>query len=152
MSYKEVEMIYIGSDHAGFKLKQVMKSFLEKLGVSYIDLGALKFNKNDDYPLYAFKVAKAAARTKSFGILFCGSSHGMCIAANKVKGVRAVALNNVSDAILTRTHNDANVLCLSGWKLNRKLAEKIIKTFLMTRFSNEERHKRRINLIKKYEN
>lgn len=145
-------MIYIGSDHAGFKLKQAMKVFLTNLGVSYADLGALKYNKNDDYPVYAIKVAKAAARAKSFGILFCGSSHGVCIAANKVKGIRAVALDNVSDAVLTRTHNDANVLCLSGWRLNRKLAEKIIRTFLMTRFSNDERHKRRINQIKKYEN
>ncbi|MBW3021066.1 RpiB/LacA/LacB family sugar-phosphate isomerase, partial [Candidatus Woesearchaeota archaeon] len=81
-------------------------------------------------------------------ILLCGSSHGMCIAANKTKGIRAVSVNNVKDAKLTRLHNDANVLCLSGWNTSRRKSIKILKTWLNTNFSNEERHKRRIAKIK----
>lgn len=143
--------IYIGADHAGFKLKESAKKFLDSLGIEYEDCGALKLNKNDDYPVYAAKVAKNVSKSKSFGILFCGSSQGICIAANKIKGIRAVAVNNVKDAQLTRLHNDANVLCLSGWNTSKSNAEKIIKTFLFTMFSGEERHKRRINQIMRLE-
>ncbi len=144
-------VIYIGSDHAGFKLKESMKKYLDSLGVEYEDLGAFKLNKNDDYPIYAAKVARKVASSHSFGILFCGSSQGVCIAANKIKGIRAVAVNNVKDAEMTRLHNDANVLCLSGWNISRSSAEKIIKKFLFTLFSNEERHKRRIKEISRLE-
>ena len=143
--------VYIGSDHAGFKLKEAIKPFFRSLGVDIEDLGAHKLVKTDDYPIYAFKVAEKAAKNKSFGVLFCGSSHGVSIAANKVRGIRAVAVNEVKDAILTREHNDANVLCLSGWNTPKKTAEKIIRTFLFTMFTNEERHKKRINEITKYE-
>src|SRR5690349_50691 len=108
-------MIYIGADHAGFKLKESMKKYLDSLGVEYLDMGASKLNKNDDYPVYAVKVGVRVASSNSIGILFCGSSQGMAIAANKIEGIRAVAVNNVKDAQLTRLHNDANVLCLSGW-------------------------------------
>ncbi|HME87427.1 MAG TPA: RpiB/LacA/LacB family sugar-phosphate isomerase, partial [Candidatus Nanoarchaeia archaeon] len=115
------------------------------------DCGASKLNKNDDYPVFAAKVAKNVSKHKSFGILFCGSSQGICIAANKVKGVRAVAVNSVKDAQLTRLHNDANVLCLSGWNTSKSNAEKIIKAFLFTLFSHEERHRRRIQQIMRLE-
>ena len=143
--------IYIGADHAGFKLKESVKKFLSSLGVDYRDCGALKLNKNDDYPVFAAKVSKNVAKSKSFGILFCGSSQGICIAANKIKGIRAVAVNNVEDARMTRLHNDANVLCLSGWNISNSNAEKIIETFLFTMFSGEERHKRRIKQIMRLE-
>ena len=144
-------VIYIGSDHAGFKLKQSMKKYLDSLGVEYEDLGAHKLLKNDDYPIYASKVSRKVVSSHSFGILFCGSSQGMSIAANKIKGIRAVAVNNVKDALLTREHNDANVLCLSEWTTSKSLSKKIIKTFLFTMFSNEERHKRRIEEISRLE-
>ncbi|MEK6887077.1 MAG: RpiB/LacA/LacB family sugar-phosphate isomerase [Nanoarchaeota archaeon] len=143
--------VYLGSDHAGFKLKEAIKPFLNSLGVDFEDLGAHKLAPNDDYPNYAFKVAEKTAKNKSFGILFCGSSHGVCIAANKVKGIRAVAVSDVKCAIMTREHNNANILCLSGWNISKNLSEKIIKAFLFTMFTNEKRHKRRINLITKYE-
>ena len=143
--------VYIGADHAGFGLKEALKPFLASLGVEFEDIGAHKIVTNDDYPVYAFRVAEKTARNKSFGILFCGSSHGVSIAANKVKGIKAVAVNNIKDAILTREHNDANVLCLSGWNISKESAKKIIKAWLFTMFTNEERHRRRINLIKKYE-
>ena len=144
--------ILIGSDHAGFKLKNSMKLYLSQLGVEFKDLGAFKLKKEDDYPVYAFKVGKEVARNKSLGILFCGSSHGMCITANKVKGIRAVAVNNITDAVLTREHNNANILCLSGWNTKKEKAQKIIKTWLFTMFTNEKNHKRRIKMISNYEN
>jgi len=151
--------IYIGSDHAGFKLKEAMKGFLKETEIACFDMGAKTFVKSDDYPIYAEKVAKAAVKNKSFGILFCGSSFGMCIAANKIKGARAVAVNNENDARLARLHNNANILCLSGGNdikglnkgLKPELAKKIIKTFLFTMFSGEERHIRRIKQISRLE-
>ncbi|MBN2421223.1 RpiB/LacA/LacB family sugar-phosphate isomerase [Candidatus Woesearchaeota archaeon] len=143
--------IYIGSDHAGFKLKEAMKHYLKEIGVQYQDLGDSRYNKNDDYPIYAEKVAKAAAKNKSFGILFCGTAQGMCIAANKIKGIRAVVVHDLDDARITRTHNDANILCLSGEKTSKELSKKIIKTFLFTMFSGEERHKRRLKQISRLE-
>jgi ribose 5-phosphate isomerase B len=145
------DTIYVGSDHAGFRLKESMKRYLDSLGVSYEDLGAHRLNKSDDYPIYAAKVARKVSHTHSMGILFCGSSQGVSIAANKIKGIRAVAVNSVKDAQLTRLHNDANILCLSGWNTSRATAEKIIKAFLFTLFSGEERHKRRIKQIAQLE-
>lgn len=139
---------YIGSDHAGFRLKQAVKNWLK----NYEDLGAFSYDKNDDYPVFAAKVGKKVAKANSKGVLLCGSGHGMCIAANKIKGIRAVAVNNAFDAKITRQHNDANILCLSGWKMSNAKARKIINVFLKTKFSNAARHKRRINLIKRYEN
>lgn len=141
-------MIYLGSDHGGFKLKQEIKKHLDECVIKYVDLGNLIFDKNDDYPIFAKKVAVDVAKHKnSKGILICGSSHGMCIAANKVKGIRAVSVNNLVDAKLTREHNNANVLCLSGWNLKKSLAIKISDSWLNTKFSHATRHKRRLNLI-----
>jgi len=146
--------IFLGSDHAGFKLKQkVIKYLSKKLNVDFLDLGNTKYQKNDDYPDYAFKVGKAVAKNKgSTGILICGSSQGVAIASNKIKEIRATPVFNSKQAKQVREHNDANVLCLSGWQTKEKDAEKIINTFLKTRFSKASRHKRRINKIKRLEN
>jgi ribose 5-phosphate isomerase B len=146
-----MKKLYIGSDHAGFKLKNSLKPYLIKLGYDFIDLGNLKYQKDDDYPDYAKLVAEKVAKENTKGILFCGTGHGACIAANKIKGIRAVTVNNIKDAIKTREHNDANILCLSGWNLKPDLAKKIIRTWLKTKFSNAKRHKRRIAKIKKLE-
>ncbi|MEK7211226.1 MAG: RpiB/LacA/LacB family sugar-phosphate isomerase, partial [Patescibacteria group bacterium] len=108
-------MIYLGSDHAGFKLKTEMAKYLESAGYAFEDLGAKKINLKDDYPDYAFRVGEKVAEMEGLGILFCGSAEGVCIAANKVEGVRAVNPGSVKLAKLSREHNDANVLCLSGW-------------------------------------
>lgn len=145
-------MLYLGADHAGFKLKeQIIKYFITQK-IRYINLGNLKLDKNDDYPDFGYKVAKFVAKDKnSKGILICGSSFGVCIVANKVKGIRAVSISNIKDAKLSRQHNDANVLCLSGWDLKLPMAQKIIKTWLVTKFSDAPRHKRRINKISRYE-
>lgn len=143
--------IYLGADHAGFKLKEQIKKYLEKMKYNVSDQGAFKFDKLDDYPDFAARVAKKIIKGDDRGILFCGSSHGVCIAANKFKGIRAVAVSNVRDAKLTREHNNANVLCLSGWNLKLENAKRIIEIWLKTEFGGEGRHMRRLGKIKKLE-
>ena len=149
----EQKAVYIGADHAGFKLKKEMKKYLKKEGYAVVDKGNTKLDPKDDYPDYGYKTAKAVSQSKgkAMGILFCGSAQGICIVANKVKGIRAVAVVNERDAKATREHNDANVLCLSGWNMPRKKAEKIIKAWLTAEFTGEERHVRRIKKIEKIE-
>lgn len=142
--------VILGADHAGFALKEHLKKFLQKKGYTVKDFGAHKLIKTDDYPDYAAKVAKAVQKSGK-GILVCGSAEGVCIAANKFKGIRAVAVWSVKNAKLSRQHNDANILCLSGWQLPKKTAEKITLTWLKTPFSGEKRHVRRIQKIKRLE-
>jgi ribose 5-phosphate isomerase B len=142
--------VHIGADHAGFALKEHLKKFLQAKGYTIKDHGAHKLVKTDDYPDYAAKVSKAVQK-KGMGILVCGSAEGICIAANKIRGIRGVAVWNLQNAKLSRQHNDANVLCLSGWQLPKKTAEKIVLTWIKTPFSKEQRHVRRINKIKRLE-
>lgn len=143
--------IYIGADHAGFELKEKIKKWWEKEGIPYIDIGAHEFNPEDDYPDFAEIVAKKVAQTESLGILICGSAQGMCIAANKIKGARAVIPSSLKEVRLTRQHNNANIICLSGWFNNFHKARKMIKCFLTTSFSAEPKHVRRVKKIKKLE-
>jgi len=145
-------MIYLGADHGGFKLKEQLKSYLSAKKIKYIDLGNFEFAPNDDYPEISFKVGKAVAKDKkATGILICGTGFGVCIAANKVKSIRAATVRNTAEAKSARMHNDANLMCLSGWDLKLDLAKKIIKVWIATKFSNKLRHKRRLAKIKKYE-
>lgn len=153
-------MIYLGADHGGFELKAKLKEFLTELGYEYEDLGNLEYDKEDDYPDYALKVAEAVAseddhskpwQERAKGILVCRSAGGVIVAANKVKGVYAIAVNDVKSAKHSREHNNANVIGLSGDWMTEQEAKGIVKVFLETEFSNEERHKRRINKIKEYE-
>ena len=146
----EQKTVHIGADHAGFALKEHLKKCLQKKKYNVIDHGAKKLVKTDDYPDYAAKVAKSVHK-KDMGILVCGSAEGICIAANKVKGIRAVPVWTLQNAKLSRQHNDANILCLSGWELSPKKAEQIVLTWLKTPFSQEKRHIRRINKIKRLE-
>lgn len=142
------EVVYIGADHAGFELKEHIKSYLKRKGYEVYDEGAHTLNKKDDYPDFAYRVARNVAdNPDSFGVLCCGSAQGMCIAANKVRNIRAVSAISVKEATLTRTHNNANVLCLSGWYMSNKNAEKITDVFLATHFSNLPRHVRRLKKI-----
>jgi len=142
--------VYIGADHAGFELKEKLKTYLNK-NYNLIDLGNTKYDKNDDYPKFASKVAKKVSKSKSFGILICGSGQGVCIAANKIKGIRAVLAEHIKDSKMARLDDDANVLCLQGRLLSFNKAKKICDTFLQTEFTNFKRHLRRINEIKKLE-
>jgi ribose 5-phosphate isomerase B len=145
-------MIYIGADHAGFKLKQQIKNYLDKINQPYEDKGNLKLEKDDDYPDYGYKVAKAVAKNKKAkGILICGTSYGMCIVANKVKGARAVSVKSEQDVKEIRKHNDANIMCLSGWGVSGSKVQKMIDKFLNTKFEAKARRIRRLNKIKKIE-
>lgn len=144
-------MIFIASDHGGFELKEEIKRFLNAEGYEFKDLGT---NGTDsvDYPDFGYKAAKEVAKNKdNKGILICNTGAGMCIVANKVKGIRAVECYNEETARLSRDHNDANVLCLGGKTTSKELAIKIVKVWLETPFSNEERHKKRIEKIKQIE-
>lgn len=143
--------IYLGADHAGFELKEKIKGWLEKNNIAYEDLGDKTYNPADDYPDYAEKVSREVVRNKSLGILICGSAQGICIAANKIKGIRAVVPFSLKEARLAREHNDANIICLSGWYGHFHKATKMLEKFLTTPFSREIRHKRRVEKIKRLE-
>ncbi len=145
-------MIFLGADHAGFELKEKIKSELTSLGYEIKDLGNLKLDPKDDYPDFAADVAEHVAADKNNkGILFCGSAQGVCVVANKFAGIRGVTAPTVGDAQKTREHNDANVLCLSGWYADTNKAKAIITAWLETPFSGEERHVRRLKKIEKIE-
>ncbi|MCL4416343.1 MAG: ribose 5-phosphate isomerase B [Actinobacteria bacterium] len=144
---KNDKKIYIGSDHAGFKLKEKIKGFLTDLGYQYEDLGPKKYEAGDDYPDYASIVAKQTAKADSRGILICSSGVGMCIAANKIKGIRAVNAYNIEIAKKSREHNDTNILCIGQDYIDTELAKEIIKVWLETDFSAEEKHHRRVQKI-----
>lgn len=145
--------IYLGTDHAGFELKEKIKSFLLQKGFEIEDCGAFEFDKNDDYPDFISKAStKTSQDSSSFGIVFGKSGAGECIAANKIKGIRAILGFNLENVKLSREHNDANVLSLGSAFVDSKLAKKMIIIFLETKFTNEERHVRRINKIKEIEN
>lgn len=138
----------VGSDHAGFDLKEFLKEQLKKEGFEVIDYGT-HIKKSVDYPDYAEKVATGIQKKEvSLGILVCGTGIGVSIAANKFRGVRAARCCTVQDAVLAREHNDANVLTLGGRLVGNELALEIAKTFLETPFL-KGRHMRRVNKIKK---
>lgn len=138
--------IYIGSDHAGVLLKDEIVKHLSNKVNEVIDIGTYSTN-SCDYPDYAFQVAKNVARNNAIGILVCYTGIGMSIAANKVKGIRASLVNSVENAVLTKEHNDSNVLCLAAKDLTTDLALKIVDAYLSTPFSNMDKHARRVNKI-----
>jgi ribose 5-phosphate isomerase B len=141
-------MIYIGSDHRGFELKNKIKKFLEELGYEFEDLGAFEYNKGDDYPDFAQAVAKKVfVDSGSRGILICGSGIGIAIAANKTKGIRAGTALKPDQARAAVNDEDLNILALSADFLKEDEVREIVKVFLETKFSGEERHKRRIEKI-----
>ena len=142
-------MIYLGSDHRGFKLKKEIEKYLENLGYPCCDLGNKIFNPEDDYPDFAKKVAiKVSQKPENRGVLICGSGVGMSIAANKFKNIRAALGFNCRVIRVTSEHIAHNILCLPADFLSQKEAEKIVKIWLRTEFNQEERHKRRIKKIK----
>ena len=143
--------IILGSDHAGFRTKEKLKRYLNSKKIKFEDLGTYS-GTSVDYPDYAIKVGKKVAKDKnSRGILVCGSGTGMVIAANKIKGIRAVAAYDSYSAKISRLHNDANVLGLRGRIFPFEKTKKITSIWLNTPFSGKERHKRRINKIRKLE-
>lgn len=140
--------VYLGADHAGFDMKESAKDHLDLQGYITEDLGAHTYDKEDDYPEYAAKVAKAVlAHPGSFGVLSCGNAEGICIAANKFVGIRAGIGYSVEAAKTMRTDDDANIICIPGLLDTEDDPLEIIETFLTTPFSGAERHKRRISQI-----
>lgn len=143
--------IYIGSDHGGYQLKEELKKYLSELGYGVEDMGAHELNPEDDYPDFVFPVAeKVAQNPGAFGIVIGRSGNGEVIAANKVKGIRAALCWNEGVAKKAREHNDANVLSLGADYIDLETAKIIVKTFLEISFSEEERHRRRIEKIMNY--
>ncbi len=143
----ENSRIYIGSDHAGFKLKEVLKDFLSKKGYDVKDVGPFSYNKDDDYPDYALAVCVKVAGSQNNGLLICGSGQGMDRVANKVKGIYASVCWNEKSAVIAKEHGNINVLCLGGLFVKPGLAKKIVNVWLERPFANEERHVRRIDKI-----
>ena len=138
-------MIYIASDHAGFKLKEKLKKKIdmEDLSPDYV--------KGDDYPDYAKELCKRVLKTKGSGILICGTGVGMNITANKFKGIRASVCWNKTSARGAKSHNAINVICIPARLINEKEAMVVVNTWLKTKVSDAKRHKRRINKIKDIE-
>lgn len=147
----KITKIYIGADHAGFKLKEKLKKIFNDGKIPYEDFGTDSL-ESVDYPAIAIAIAQKVAKEKdSRGLLICGTGTGMVIAANKVKGIRAVAAYDKYSAKMSRVDNDANVLCLRGRFFPFKKIKEIVSIWLKTPFSGEERHERRINKIKQLE-
>lgn len=163
--------IYLGTDHAGFELKEKVKAFLQEKGYEVVDCGAYSYNKDDDYPEFIAKAAEDVS--KNFGdkgIVFGGSGQGEAIVANKYKNVRCALFyapsvaQGVIDVTgktsndpfeilrLAREHNDANMLSLSSRFLKEEEAIRAVEIFLQTPFKGEERHRRRVEMIRNIEN
>ena len=141
-----LKKIYISSDHAGFKLKEIIKKHLLKKKMNYFDLGPSS-DSRVDYPDYAHKVSRVVKKNKNnVGILICGSGTGMNIAANKHKNVRAAQCFNLKSTKLSRLHNDANIITLGSRILTKKKALNYVSVFLNTKFEGG-RHAKRIKKI-----
>jgi ribose 5-phosphate isomerase B len=138
--------VAVGGDHRGFQAKQLVKAIVTQMGHECIDLGTDSENPVD-YPDIAYAVAKAVSEKKADkGILICATGLGMSIAANKIRGIRAALCHDELSAYISRDHNDANILCLSGDQVGEVLLRKIVETWLTTDFSGG-RHQRRVNKI-----
>lgn len=143
-------MIAIGSDHAGYELKEHIKHTLEEMGIEYRDFGAYSLD-SVDYPVVAAEVARAVASGEyEKGLLFCGTGVGISMAANKVRGVRAASCSEAFSAEFTRRHNNANILCLGGRVIGPEKADELTRIFLTTPFEGGK-HARRVAEIAQIE-
>ena len=140
--------IVLATDHAGFELKEHVKKFLLEKGFEIKDFGALEYDALDDYPDFIIPASKFISKNKLIGIIFGGSGQGEAIAANRIKGARAVVFYNGPDDIikLSRSHNNANILSIGARFVNKRRAEEIINLWLSTTFE-EGRHQKRINKL-----
>ena len=141
--------IIIGSDHGGFQLKKSLINYLESQNFKIKDMGT-KNNKSVDYPIFAHKVAKEVLKKgQSFGIVICGTGIGISIAINRHKGIRCALVKTKKESIMSRKHNDSNVLALGGRTTSLDKAKKIVDSFFSTSFEGG-RHKRRIEEIEEF--
>ncbi len=141
--------IVIGSDHAGFKMKQEIIEYLEKMNIEVIDAGTYS-EDSVDYPDVAKKVVKEVLDLNCFGILICGTGIGMSIAANKFKGIRCALCYDEYTAEYARKHNNANVIAFGGRTMDVERVKRMLDIFMKTPFEGG-RHERRLNKIKKME-
>lgn len=140
--------VVIGADHAGFAMKEALKKYLSGQGHELIDVGAHKYDGDDDYPDFSEAVGRAvAAGDAPRGLLVCGSGVGACIAANKIKGVRACLCHDIYSATQGVEHDDMNVLCLGGLIVGEALARKLVDGFLAAEFIGEGRFQRRLDKV-----
>lgn len=142
--------VFLGADHAGFELKNQIYEHLVHRGYEVEDCGAETLVEGDDYPQYALGVAtRVLGEDEARGILVCGSGQGVCMAANRVGGIRAALVWSQEMARETRRDNDSNVLCLASRFTDTETALSIIDNWLEEKFSGEERHQRRIDQVEK---
>jgi ribose 5-phosphate isomerase B len=142
--------IYLGADHNGFALKAKLASFLMRSGYEVIDSGDATLNAEDDFPDFASEVCSQVLRdndSESRGLLICGSGQGMCMTANRFKGIRAALCWNLSEARSARNDDDSNVLCLSAREFSDEESNAIVMTWLNTPFAGATRFKRRIQAM-----
>ncbi len=143
--------ILIGSDHAGFEMKEFIKQYLSQKNIPYEEAGTAQYDETDDYPLIAFKLAhKISSGEFHRGILLCGTGIGASIAANRVKGVRAALCSTPETARMSRLHNDSNVLVLGGRITSREMVPQIINAWLEASFEGG-RHQRRIEMLDSFQ-
>ena len=138
-------MVIIGSDHAGFSMKEIIKEYLSGLNYQFEDVGT--FNEDSvDYPDFAKKVAKKVQNSNNFGILICGTGLGMSMSANRFAGVRCALCHDAYTAEFARKHNNANILAFGGRTTGVEIAKQMVYIFLNTSFEGG-RHQRRVNKI-----
>ena len=144
--------VFLGTDHAGFELKEHLLAVLTEAGHEPVDCGALEYDAEDDYPPFCFEVGeRTVVEPGTLGVVIGGSGNGEQIAANKVAGVRAALVWNRDTATLARQHNDANVISIGARQHSPEEAAEFVLLFLDTAFSGDERHARRIALVSDYE-
>lgn len=144
--------IYLAADHAAYELKEYVKKHLLEGGNEVEDCGALVFDPNDDYPdIIKIAARKVSENQGSFGVVFGKSGAGEAIVANKIKGIRAVLAVNEENVRLSREHNNANVISIGSILLSNEQAISLIRLFINTKFTNEERHVRRLEKITQIE-
>ena len=142
----QFKQVFIGSDHNGFNLKTDLKQFLTQLGYSVVDVGGDVLDPNDDFPEFAAKAAAAVlTHDDAAAILICGGGQGMCMAANRFKGIRASVLWDEFEAKMTRNDNDANICCLPARIMEQdlELCHRIVEQFLTTKYAAAPRYNRR---------
>ena len=144
--------IYIGADHAGWKLKEAIEEYLRSHGYPVVDMGNDHLVNDDDYPDFGHAVAKRVITDPhGRGIVLCGNAQGICMVANKVRGVRAATGFNEAEARSSRTDDHSNVLCLPGRYLTTAQAKQIVKGWLEAEPSTAERHLRRLKKVEEIE-
>ena len=142
--------VYLGTDHNGFELKEAIKQYLTRANYEVVDEGNAKLDPKDDFPVFASRVVNgmlASDEEDPRGILICGSGQGMCIAANRYKGIRSALCWNVAEAHAARNDDNSNVLCLSARSTSVEEAEKIVSVWLSTPFAGASRFVRRLKQL-----